>query len=66
LAEVLAPSKMLKPIIFLGMIERGRLSGDGINPVGVVVFEVVAALARNGEVDEVVGAAFGAGNGVLD
>jgi hypothetical protein len=42
------------------------LSGDGINPVGVVVFEVVAALARNGEVDEVVGAAFGAGNGVLD
>jgi hypothetical protein len=57
---------MLKPVIFLGMIERGKLSGDGINPVGVVVFEVVAALARNGEVDEIVGAAFGTGNGVLN
>ncbi len=56
---VRAPSKVLAPAIAARMIEGGRVAGGRIKSATVILFAVVAILAREGKVLEVVRAAGG-------
>lgn len=66
LATVFIPSEMFQPVVLPGMIQADFCSGDWIKAIGMIIFQIIAALAGNSKVVKFVGAAFGSGNDVFD
>jgi hypothetical protein len=64
--EFIAPGEMRMPAITAWMVERHDLAAHGIGYFNLVIFVVIAALARKREVFQRCRSTLGAWNDVLD